>query len=124
MPSFRLWTIFYVFALSAAAMATFGPWGGIFAAILVLMYWGWMLYPRKAHPTVLGMLTSALVILLLIGLLLPVLSSAREASRRNQCMNQLKQIVLALHNYHDVRRTFPPAYVADAGGRPMHSWRV
>ena len=46
MLSFRLWTIFYVFALSAAAMATFGPWGGIFAAIILLGFWAWVFSER------------------------------------------------------------------------------
>jgi hypothetical protein len=40
------------------------------------------------------------------------------------CMNNLKQIAFALHNYHDEYDSFPPAYVADQDGKPMHSWRV
>lgn len=52
------------------------------------------------------------------------MSSLGEASRRSSCRNNLKQIDLALHNYHDVYGSFPPAYVADEAGRPMHSWRV
>jgi hypothetical protein len=45
-------------------------------------------------------------------------------ARRMACMNNLKQIALAVENYQAVYHTFPPAYVADATGKPMHSWRV
>jgi hypothetical protein len=48
----------------------------------------------------------------------------RRASLRSQCKNNLKQIGLALHNYADTYGSFPPAYIADENGRPMHSWRV
>src|SRR5207244_4506816 len=56
--------------------------------------------------------------------LLPSTRMPREASRRSVCVNNLKQIGLALQNYHDDFGCFPPAYIADENGRPMHSWRV
>jgi hypothetical protein len=48
----------------------------------------------------------------------------RDHVRRIQCANNLKQIAMALHSYHEQYGVFPPAYIADATGRPMHSWRV
>lgn len=60
----------------------------------------------------------------LAALLLPAVQAAREAARRSQCTNNLRQIALGLQNYQDVYGSFPPAYVADENGKPMHSWRV
>jgi len=48
----------------------------------------------------------------------------REAANRSHCVNNLKQLGIALYNYHDTFKAFPPAYFADAEGKPMHSWRV
>ncbi len=47
-----------------------------------------------------------------------------EVHRRSACVNNLKQIGIALYNYHGSHKVFPPAYIADAQGKPMHSWRV
>src|SRR5258708_2910474 len=44
--------------------------------------------------------------------------------RPNICRHHLKEIGLALQNYHDVHKCFPPAYFTDQNGRPAHSWRV
>jgi prepilin-type processing-associated H-X9-DG protein len=63
-------------------------------------------------------------IALLIALLLPATRSARPAARRAQCVNNLKQIALALRNYEQEYKALPPAYTVDARGRPLHSWRT
>lgn len=58
------------------------------------------------------------------ALLIPAIGEARKAAERANCTNQLKQIALAMHNYHDIHGTLPPAYIPDANGQPMTSWRV
>jgi Ca-activated chloride channel family protein len=62
--------------------------------------------------------------LVAFALILPALRAAREANRRAQCVNNLKQIGLALNSYHDAFGCFPPAAILDKQGRPMLSWRV
>lgn len=62
--------------------------------------------------------------LIITSLLLPVVGGARDSPRWASCQNNMHNIALALQQYETINGTFPPAYIADADGKPMHSWRV
>ena len=64
--------------------------------------------------------------ILVVGclLLLPAVRTARPAGRKTACVNNLRQVALALLNYERAHGTLPPAYTVDADGKPLHSWRT
>ncbi len=81
---------------------------------------------RKKGFTLIELLVVIAIIAILIALLLPAVQQAREAARRSTCKNNLKQLGIALHNYHDSHRTFPPNGVGgtteNTGGRYNQNW--
>ena len=121
---FRVALLFlaYSAALIAAAVSKYGP-GGIIPAAIIAAAWS-SVYQSKNRPRTFLIVSGLGFLLCCVPLMLPKVQGAREAARRTQCKNNLKQIGVALYNYHDVFDSFPPAYTVDETGQPLLSWRV
>lgn len=123
---FSLQTLLLCFVVIWSAMAAFGVGGIVVAGVSLAV----AACVRSAETITEAMrLTASVVLVFLVPCcmlmcLLTPRSGAREAARRAQCSNNLKQIAFSLHSYHDRYGCFPPAYIADEEGKPMHSWRV
>jgi prepilin-type processing-associated H-X9-DG protein len=79
----------------------------------------------RGHGMAVGGIVLGLIgCLFTLALILPAFRSAHEAARRAECTNNLKQIVLAMHNYRESYGCLPPAAITDKNGRPLLSWRV
>ena len=81
---------------------------------------GATLIHREAFPS----LTSPASAGVLVALFLPAIQSSRDAARRAQCVNNLRTIALAMHNYHSTNNAFPRPAITGASGKPLLSWRV
>ena len=81
---------------------------------------------RRRGFTLVELLVVIAIIASLIGLLLPAVQGARESSRRTQCLNNERQLVLGLLLYHDVKKKFPPAHIDNNPSNPRHhlSWQA
>ena len=120
---FSLRTLLLLFVVLGSSMAVFGAWGiGVFGVIVGLAI---CLHYVKSLA---GLSIHALYVLCLMclsGLPIPAVSNVHHGtSDRVVCTNNMREIAMALHQYHQANGCFPPVFLPDKSGKPLHSWRV
>ena len=134
-PRFGLPVLFYITAVIAAAVGLFGVWGMIWAGLVLFLWFIWSSYPetqtsklkekpKKKLADWIAIVTLTFFAMCCLGGIFIPLGSTHVPSFRSYQLNKIRQICLACHNYQSVHGHFPPAYLPDENGKPMHSWRV
>ena len=121
--SFRLWTIFYVFALFASAMATFWAGGNFccgWCPRILVMDLVWQKAASDAGGSARGSSDPGYACRIVPA----GCADGARTSRTGICRNNLKLLAIALASYKEAKGTLPPAYLTDASGKPILSWRV
>jgi prepilin-type N-terminal cleavage/methylation domain-containing protein/prepilin-type processing-associated H-X9-DG protein len=79
---------------------------------------------RKKGFTLVELLVVIAIIGVLVALLLPAIQAARESARRVNCVNKIKQLALAAHNYESAKKRFPPSILLDGSAQPPFRWSI
>ncbi|MBN1911143.1 MAG: DUF1559 domain-containing protein [Pirellulales bacterium] len=119
---FTLRTLLLLFVVVAAALGVGGLW--VLAGVAYLAYLVISIRLAMASRCGCNLVVATILFPLAAVLLPPLISTAHEAARRAQCTNNIRQLARALLNYEAQYGSFPPAFIADKSGQPMHSWRV
>jgi hypothetical protein len=116
--------VFYAIALLASALSVFGG-GGLIVGVWILAFWAGV-FSSGSRPRALRVQCLQVLVLgcVLSFTVLPWIDYGHRNRPLWCCELNLRQIAIALHNYHDIHGSFPPAFLPDKQGRPMHSWRV
>ena len=116
---FSLRTLMLLFVVLASSLAVFGAWGiGVFVGVMGLAFY------FQRDRSLWDIKSRFLIVLFLICLVVVAFQKNGISAHLAACAYNMRQIVEALHNYHADHACFPPAYIADKNGKPMHSWRA
>jgi len=123
---FRILHLLGLMAAICLVLAVVVQWGleGFVVVLIVASVLSLILgyFMRRQTLRIVGGIGCVLCLFVLV--FAPTIYSVNSSSPRTRCNSNMRQIVLALHLYHEIHGSFPPAHIADENGNPMHSWRV